>query len=311
MARRRHNTSTKQIEVEWPGDRCILCLEKAPLTIEHIIPSSLGGLLTTRFLCQHCNSGLGAAVEATAKTDPSIRLAVINLQKELPEFARQFEEGQLFFSHGPAGTERGTIRNGEFRVRPRVGDDGSLIQPTAVAKCTIRNILHKEGYGEIPIERALTLFRNAPEAEKISLVPGLEFINWPIKRVDPDFSEGKLLNPLVLLKMAYEYLACHLGTAVYDDAPQMSELRSVLRDHNEEHPCYSVERLHAPAYKPLHGLCFEGNDPYAKVQVRLFGKLAYRVHLNNLAVGGDRYVYTQNLSTGDKEIQIVSTEADG
>ena len=310
MARRRRNTSTKQIEVEWPGDRCILCLEKAPLTIEHIIPSSLGGLLTVRFLCQPCNSGLGAAVEAWAKTDPSIRLAVDNLQQELPEFAGQFKEGQHFFSHGPAGTERGTIRNGEFRVRPRVGDDGSLIQPTAKAEDTIRNILSKRGCGEIPIEQALARFRDAPEAERTPLAPSLEITTWPTERVKPDFSEGKLLSPLVLLKMAYEHLACHFGTAVYDDAPQMSELRSVLRDHNEEHPCYSVERLHAPTYKPIHGLCFEGNDPYAKVQVRLFGKLAYRVHLNKLAVGGDRYAYTQNLSTGDGEIEIVSTEAD-
>ena len=45
-----------------------------------------------------------------------------------------------------------------------------------------------------------------------------------------------------------------------------------------------IERLHAPANKPFHGLCFEGNDPYAKVQVRLFGKLACRIHLNHLAV---------------------------
>lgn len=140
-------------------------------------------------------------------------------------------------------------------------------------------------------------------------MPSLEIINWPIDRIEPDFSESRILSPLVPLKMAYEFLACHLGTAVYDDSTQMSELRNVLRDQVEEHPCYLIERLHAPAYKPFHGLCFEGNDPYAKVQVRLFGKLAYRIHLNNLAVAGDRYAYTLSLSTNEGAIQIVNSEA--
>ena len=35
-----------------------------------------------------------------------------------------------------------------------------------------------------------------------------------------------------------------------------------------------VDRLHAPEAKPFHGIVFEGNSPCAKVQVRLFGKLA-------------------------------------
>jgi hypothetical protein len=39
----------------------------------------------------------------------------------------------------------------------------------------------------------------------------------------------------------------------------------------------SVERLEAKEYAPFHGVCFEGNDPYTKIQVRLFGKLSYRV----------------------------------
>ena len=101
------------------------------------------------------------------------------------------------------------------------------------------------------------------------------------------------------LKIAYEFLALHLGTAVYTDAPPLAELRKVLRQGVENHTCFSVERLTASDYKPFHGLVFEGNDPYAKVLIRLFGWLAFRVHFKHLAVGGDRFQYTHLLDSNE------------
>ena len=58
-----------------------------------------------------------------------------------------------------------------------------------------------------------------------------------------------------------------------------------------------VLRLNASEYKPFHGICFEGNDPYTRVLIRLFGWLAFRVHFRRLAVSGPRFVYTQSLAT--------------
>jgi hypothetical protein len=54
-----------------------------------------------------------------------------------------------------------------------------------------------------------------------------------------------------------------------------------------------------PNYAPFHGLCFEGNDPYARIQVRLFGRLAFRIHLLHLALEAPKIVYTHDLKTGD------------
>lgn len=44
--------------------RCFFCKSEANLTKEHIIPQSLGGVLTERLLCATCNSQLGKGIDA-------------------------------------------------------------------------------------------------------------------------------------------------------------------------------------------------------------------------------------------------------
>ena len=296
------------MNVEWPGDRCVFCLDQAPLTSEHIIPSSLGGILTCTFLCRACNSDLGAYLEALAKTDPSIRLAIGHLHTQIPELARKLTEGQAFISHGPGGKSQGTIKNGRFRTRACTKADGWLTLPNEHARHSIARMLHKSDVGAPPIEEALKRFEEAPENERITIGYGIEAVKWTIERIEPDLSKCVLLSPLVPLKIAYEFLACHLGTAVYDEANQMAELRMVLRERMEKHPCFSVERLTSSEYKPFHGIVFEGNDPYARVLIRLFGWLAFRVHLRHLVVKGHQFIYTHMLDSKKEDIRIVNHE---
>jgi 5-methylcytosine-specific restriction endonuclease McrA len=47
----------------WEDRRCILCTLTLPLTLEHLIPQSLGGILECRFLCSACNSRMGELYE--------------------------------------------------------------------------------------------------------------------------------------------------------------------------------------------------------------------------------------------------------
>jgi hypothetical protein len=55
-------------------------------------------------------------------------------------------------------------------------------------------------------------------------------------------------------------------------------------------------------YEPFHGIVFEGNDPYAKVLIRLFGWLAFRVHFLRLACSGSRFVYTHRLDEQQEHV---------
>ena len=188
------------MHVTWTGDRCLLCLKKVPLSKEHLIPEALGGTLTCTFLCTLCNSTLGSSFEAEARADPSIRLAVGNLQAQMPELAKKLSEDQPVLVKGPGGKERGKIQGGELRVKSRRAEDGSLIQPTDHARKSVETILRKSAIGEIPIAEALRKFDETPDNHKTNPAPGLEVVKWSIEKLDLDLSNSRLMSPLIPLK---------------------------------------------------------------------------------------------------------------
>ena len=122
------------MDVRWPGNRCILCLTEGPLTKprplskEHLIPESIGGILTVHFLCKQCNDTLGQ-YEAHLKEDPSIRLAIGNLYSQLPALYASICEGQKFVAQSERGPAAGVYKQGQFRIRTAELPDGSLICP--------------------------------------------------------------------------------------------------------------------------------------------------------------------------------------
>jgi hypothetical protein len=288
------------MKVPWPHDRCIACGNLAVLTEEHLIPQSLGGRLTADFLCKSCNDDLGRRIEALAKKDPAIVLAIRNFEARHPEQARRLADGMDLIVHSEGGSSRARRRGNSIRVRAHQLPDGSLVQPTDDARESVRRILEKQGTPPTPLEDALRKFDSAPSDERVEIAPGLEIVKWTILRIQPDPS-GTPLNPLLPLKIAFEFLACHLGAAIYDSVRPLEVIRESLRSGALDESVH-VEFLRAEREQPLHGLLFEGNDPYARVQVRLFGNLAYRVHFKNLAVGGMRFVYTHLLESDEEDI---------
>ena len=117
------------------------------------------------------------------------------------------------------------------------------------------------------------------------------------------------MNLLIPVKIAYEFLACHLDSAIYGEEKQLSEIRDSLFKCELNPDVIQVERLISNKYEPIHGICFEGNDPYAKVQIRLFGWLAFRVHFLHLSVGGPRFMYTHQLDANVEDVQVIDETA--
>ena len=293
------------MEVPWHQDRCILCLNQDELTEEHIIPESLGGCLTSRFLCQKCNSTLGHKIEYAARIDPSIRIAVQQLANDIPELAKKLRENQRHTGESESVLSPGFIRNGGFRIFSKKLQDGSLVQPTDKAKKTIEKILNKSADSTLPIQEALRAFDEAPENKRVKIAPGLEIVKWRIDKIIPDYSNSPLMNPVIPLKIAYEFMACHLGTAIYNDVQPLNDIRQSIKKLNSDCEHYIIERLHATEYKPFHGICFEGNNPYASFQIRLFGWLAFRVRFLRLAINGPQYIYTYYLDSRSEDIREV------
>ena len=58
---------------------------------------------------------------------------------------------------------------------------------------------------------------------------------------------------------------------------------------------------------PFHGIVFEGNNPHAQVQIRLFGWLAFRVHFKRLKVHALRCAYTHFLDKNIEDLRIIET----
>lgn len=293
------------IRVPWTGTRCIACLRDTVLSEEHVIPEALGGRLSAIFLCRECNSSLGHRAEAAARSDPTVRLLANSLAAEIPALAQTLSEGLSYVGHGPGGRVAGYVKDGEFVVRATTNPDDSLIQPTPDARRSIDTILRRQGYDAPFRAEAIRALDEAPENTRVEIAPGLRVVKWEVTKLELGL-DGPLIDPLVPLKMAFEFLACHLGTAVYEETPPLDEVRRALASGQIDADWLLIERLTAEKARPFHGIIFEGNEPHARVQIRLFGKLAFRVHFLRLAVGGPRAQYTHDLAKNEEHVRLVA-----
>ena len=276
---------------------------------EHLIPRALEGILTCSFLCRVCNSRFGSDVEASARFDPSIQLAVGNLREEIPELAQRLIEGHSHRTTGQGPRVSGYIRDREFRVKSTKLDDGSLIRPTEEAAKAISTMLQREGCGRAIIEDAVAAFEGMPENERISILPGLEVIKWSTEGIEPDLTRSRILDPSLPAKTAFEFLALCVGEAIYADARPLSDLRRILLKREEwDDRIMHVERLFSGKARPFHGICNEENPEYAQMQIRLFGCLAYCAHLPGLRIGGPRHAYTHLLNSGEEALTTIRND---
>jgi len=209
-------------EFPWTGNRCILCLrtfdsavEDSQATGEHIIPEKLGGRLWARFLCKRCNSKLGTEVEAEAKKDPRIRLAIESLAHEIPDLTKALSEGQDYIAKSPNGTVRGKIRNNEIYADPGKLNDGSLILSREHNIRLIKKHVTQYGGSEELVKIALNKLGQAPPNLRTEIAPGLEVIKWTNQPLAPAL-DGQMIGEILPLKIAFEYLACWLNLTIYD-----------------------------------------------------------------------------------------------
>jgi hypothetical protein len=267
-----------------------------------VIPAALGGDLKCDFLCKPCNDVFGSSFEAKARTDPAIRIAVAELRPEIPLIHDRVEDGQQYFAQSGPARVGGIFRQGAVTPLPSEHSDGSLMVPTNDAPEHIERILVKDGHTPEFVQAAPMKFAVAPEGQRVKLSPSVSIINWPTDKAKGDFSRGTPLNDLVVVKIAFEFLALISGTEICNDTAQLNEVRHALKCARGS-AALSVERLLAQDYAPFHGICFEGNDPYVKIQVRLFGRLAYRVHFRRLSLDQRKIIYTHNLKSGHEDVR--------
>jgi transposase-like protein len=63
--------------------KCIFCLLEKEPSIEHVIPKSVGGVLTINYVCQDCNSELGSKVDSELNQHRHIYDTYLKIKDEL------------------------------------------------------------------------------------------------------------------------------------------------------------------------------------------------------------------------------------
>ena len=307
------------MDLDWTDERCILCTlapserlarcsKTAALTEEHFIPESIGGRLTCHFLCHHCNSTLGQ-IEARLKNDANIRFAIQALKGSLPDLWASISEGQPYLSQGPDGTVGAKLKNGVIRVNSEKRADGSIVQPVDDSAKALSTILQRRGATQNEISNAEMKFKELPEGSPIKVADGIEVIKWTPDKLYPAVN-SRGIDPRVLLKMAYEYLALHLGSKIFHH--YFDPVRSAFLQGGVVPSCCSVQekRVADRKYEPFHGLVVKNTASGSVVKIRLFGYLSYPVHFFGLQIlSAKSLCYTLHLDSKQEELVEVEVQS--
>ena len=283
------------MNVDWSTARCILCGSGEDITREHVIPACLGGKLVADFLCRDCNSKLGHSAESGVTEDPAVRLLIERLAGEQPHLADKLQKHLRYIGYSEQGEIPGHMRDGKFVPNEHKLDDGSLISSGDRSLYHVKNMSNRDGRG--PLLATADRLKCLSSGESVEAAPGIWVTNWSLDSIKPDLS-GEEIDPIVPAKMAFEFLALHCGSDIYENPPQLASIRHQLIDGKLPGDDIRVQRLEAQNNRLFHGLVFEGNSPGARVQIRLFGPLAFCVEFNRLSISGTRCGYTHDLVSG-------------
>jgi HNH endonuclease len=286
--------------VKWDHQRCIVCLAEKSLSEEHVIPKSLGGILTSSFLCNSCNSAFGSGFEANARLSPEIRQAVTSLEQIPIDFKEKLERGSSYVSQFGNHTATQKVRADGNLTTTRLGD-GSLIVPEHEAAKHIESIMRKDGGTDAMVEQALAKWENSLPYCEIDLGSGVKVIKWNEHPANPAYTELQL-SPLVALKIAYEFSALIVGKAIYRS--ELQQIRDVLMSQDEDVAAGMVTYNWAHKPDTFHGIAFAGNKPTAQFQVRLFGLLAYTICFPKIAISYSPIAYTHRLDTKEDWVRL-------
>lgn len=298
-----------ELKIAWPDERCIICLgtpqegdHMSQRTEAHIIPESVGGKLSSPFLCNQCNSDMGSK-EGQLPKDVVILGLVDRLTDVLPAafvnsirthagyFVDSEDFGAIYARLNTQGVltpqesetirgERNTLRHMESELRRHEADDETV----------------KTKLGE---------FAEAEQGTTIEVVPGLRVVKRvPLSEFDWKRTyDEPIVSRAVPLGVAYLYLALCIGGHIYDDAlePTRVALREAMAgDKTLENTWpFTPMRTEAPP-EPKHALGVVQEDDAVLVKVWFFRQYLWPVRFPGVKLRGTEPFYRLDLVTGEE-----------
>lgn len=278
--------------------KCIMCTENPPNSKEHIIPESIGGTLEIPALCTDCNSTFGSELVSKVRKDPSIRSAVSNLKREIPDLYETIEKGLPYLAKGNDDTVVKLIRkNGKFIVLSEKKEDGSIIYDSKKAGKNISKMLKKEGLPEHKIVEKIESLKKLKPDEMIQISNNLKAVNretGPIEQcfVDINKKRVELLDEEVVVLMAYEFLSLLIGNLILDE--QFGYVREFIKNRTKSEKLL-IEHLTRREYEPYHEIYPELLETEIIINIILFGWMWYKVHFKDFKLSSPDFVYLEDL----------------
>lgn len=210
------------MKIEWEGDLCIVCKESTDLSLEHIIPKSLGGRLTCRFVCHRCNNEFGSSFESQARLAPMLRKAAAKHRSLIPGLYEALEKGANYESKFDGVAVAGRLlSSGAISSSQR---NGTIYAAEEASKNILIGKLKKGGHSNQEISSAVQRWKTAEAGEPVEVSAGLMIKKHVHHPSQPTYQENEL-NPLNVLKIAYHFVALLIGRSILDDVPTFNVVR--------------------------------------------------------------------------------------
>lgn len=288
------------MKIPWNHSRCIVCLEQRPLTEEHVIPQSLGGILTCKFLCKGCNSSFGSGFEAQARLAPEVRKAASHLGENLRPLIDSLDRGAVYTSDFDGVTMTSKLRSDGYFGASKIAD-GSLVVPDVDTPKRLQSMMTKDRLPKRQIDEAIEKWANAPAGDLVQIGRDYTVRKRKGHPATPTYIEPEL-NPLVPLKAAYQFAALLVGGSIY--GPEFASVQTVLIEQNAEAANDMVVYKTVGQPAPLHGIAFDGGHDAAQFRIRLFGRLDFTVRLPRTVIQTPAVVYTHMLESGEDSLRL-------
>lgn len=258
-----------------------------------MIPEVLGGRLQASILCNRCNHGRGAHLVATAKADPSIRIAVEALQTRIPAFARKFLEKAEYSGRAADGsTVRLSRRGGSLKVLPSKDAQESLLLDTTEAEAALAKKLLRSGLSAEEVAGFAKRFSDLIEDVPLTIPTGETFIKRCMPPTTPELGTS-LMDPRLFALIAIEFAALILGDRVL--RPSFDPTREFIGGSDPSGYIEVRQALVRKPYDPFHVLLLREADGLLSVQVRLFRCIVGEVVFSTISYRGVDPIYLEDL----------------
>jgi hypothetical protein len=298
------------VHVPWSDGRCIFCASPASTSVDHVIPESIGGRLTSCFECASCGPSLGTRIEGALRTTAEISFAVDALAGLLPDGGAHLLAGQQYFATRGTAAVVFTRTPDSFRLVE--GLRGETLNLTdAKSEAMLRAHLRREGIGERAIEETIIDLRARPVDEPFEPAAGYQIIRRTVSAEElRPAGAGPLLQGDVFALIAYRFLALVNGSAILDD--RLDSVRSWFRGETPQPESCVVTQgtLGDFSYRPKHGIRVRALPTGGtEVRVAFFGTLCGDVAFEDVSANS-AVAYALDLVTRDETLADLS-DGDG